>query len=849
MDTYNAVSTGFRGLDRVIDGLRLGDNVVWQVDSVEDYRRVVDPYVTRALADGRRVIYVRFANHPPVVLDTSGITVIELDPAEGFEHFATTLHHLVAREGQRVFYVFDCLSELLGHWHSDLMVMNFFSVICPWLFDLDTVAYFAITRNLHSFATIASIRHTTQVLFDLYLIDDKAYVHPLKVWERYSPTMFFPHRIVGDEAVSITSSGASARLFASLNRGTEQPDPWHVMLDRARDALFGMPDEQDAAKDLLMAMLIGREGRMVEMCHRHLNLADLLSIADREIGTGAIGGKSVGMLVARSVLENHPVGRFSERFEPHDSFFLGADLFYTYLVANDWWRLWSEHKTTEGYFSAAAELREVIRTGKFPTTVREQFMRMLEYFGQSPIIVRSSSLLEDNYGNAFAGKYDSVFCVNHGTPEERLQAFEEAVLTVYASAVSEDALAYRMNRDLVERDEQMAVLVQRVSGEYHSHLFFPHAAGVANSSNLYVWDPDTDSSAGMVRLVFGLGTRAVDRIQQDYARIVALDVPTRKALVDPADEARWSQHYVDVLHLTEGDHRTVPLTDLLDADIGAPWPLFATPDYQMLRLLRERGRRPKRQPMVLDFGGLLDGDFPRYLRSALRALEEAYDYPVDIEFTLNVADDGNWRINLVQCRPLQTRGLGKAVAVPELTADDDDFLFATHGNFMGGNVRLPIRYVVTVRPSAYLRMGQQDRYAVAREIGLLNRLLKDEDFMLMGPGRWGTTTPSLGVPVRFTEVCNASVLCEFTYVRGNFLPELSYGSHFFQDLVETGIFYVALFEGQAGTRLNERLILKQPNLLAELDPGGADLANTIHVAQFDGLELYSDIVSQRLVCR
>lgn len=842
------VSSGIPGLDRVIDSLRLGDNVVWQVDSIDDYRLVVAPFVRRARADDRRILYVRFATHQPVIDDLTGVTLVELDPAEGFESFATAVHQLVAREGLHAFYVFDCLSDLLKHWHSDLMVMNFFRVTCPWLFDVDTVAYFAVTRNLHSFATIATIRSTTQVLLDLYLIDDRTYIHPLKVWNRYSPTMYFPHRVAGEEAVSITSSGATARLFSSLHRRTEQPDPWHIMLDRARDALFGMPSEQEDAKDLLMAMLIGREGPMVELCRRYLNLADLVAIADREIGTGAIGGKSVGMLVARSVLETDPFGGYAERMEPHDSFFLGADLFYTYLVANGWWRLWSEHKTAEGYLSAAAELREVIRTGKFPMSIREQFMRMLEYFGQSPIIVRSSSLLEDNYGNAFAGKYDSVFCVNHGTPDERLQAFEEAVLTVYASAVSEDALTYRMNRNLVERDEQMAVLVQRVSGDHRGDLFFPHAAGVANSSNLYVWSSDTDPSAGMVRLVFGLGTRAVDRILLDYARIVALDDPSQKALVDSDDEARWSQRYVDVLHLIEGEHRSIPFTELAHTDIGAPWDLFARPDYQMIRRFRERGRRPKQTPMLLDFPGLLAGEFPEFLRSALRTLQEAYAYPVDVEFTLNALRDGTWRINLVQCRPLQTRGLGKAVRVPELE-NPRDCLLATEGHFMGGNVRLPLRYVIAVRPEAYLKLGQQARFAVGRRIGVLNKRLKGEDFMLMGPGRWGTTTPSLGVPVTFTEVSNASVLCEFTYTQGGFQPELSYGSHFFQDLVETGIFYVALFEGQRGTVLNEQRILERPNRLTDLDPSAGEWDQVIHVAEYERLELYSDVVSQRLVCR
>lgn len=844
----NRVSTGISGLDRVIDDLRLGDNVVWQVDTIDDYRRIVAPYVAQAQADGRDVLYVRFAHHAPVLDDLTGVELVELDPDEGFETFATAINHLVARAGDRAFYVFDCLSDLLDHWHSDLMVMNFFRVTCPWLFDLDTVAYFALIRNVHSFSTIASIRSTAQVLFDLYIIDDETYIHPLKVWERYAPTMYFPHRIAGDRAVSITSSGASARLFASLNRGVEQPDPWLVMLNRGRLALVGSITEQEPVRELLLAMLIGRGGPMVELCRRHFDLADLLAIADREIGTGAVGGKSVGLLVARAILENDPDGRLAERLEPHDSFFLGADLFYTYLVANGWWRLWSEHKTAEGYLSAAAELRAVIRTGKFPASVREHFMRMLEYLGQSPIIVRSSSLLEDNYGNAFAGKYDSVFCVNNGTPEERLRAFENAVLTVYASAVSEDALEYRMNRNLVERDEQMAVLVQRVSGDHRGSLFYPHAAGVANSSNLYVWDPDTDPSAGMTRLVFGLGTRAVDRNLHDYARIVRLDDPLQKSVVDHEDEARWSQRFVDVLHLIEGDHRTLPLTDLVGRDVGADWALFASPDYQTLRRLRERGRAPRRPPMLLDFAGLLRGEFPGYLQAALRALESAYAYPVDVEFTLNVAEDGSWRFNLVQCRPLQTRGLGTSVEVPELT-DPADCLFATRGNFMGGNVRLPLRYVVAVRPAPYLALGQRDRYAVAREIGFLNKLLKDEDFMLMGPGRWGTTTPSIGVPVTFTEVCNASVLCEFTYAAGHFLPELSYGSHFFQDLVESGIFYAALFDGHPGTVLNEQRLTCRPNVLATLNPRAVSLGDVLHVVRFDGLQLYSDVVSQRLVCR
>lgn len=847
MESFASASTGLRGLDRIIDGLRLGDNVVWQVDSLDEYRTMIQPFVAQAQREDRRIIYIRFGDHEPLVDPSDGVVVHRVDPTEGFESFATTVHQLLADEGRHAYYVVDCLTGLLNVWHSDLMVMNFFKVTCPFLYELDTVAYFALIRNKHTFATIAGIRETTQLLLDLYNIDDQIYVHPLKVWMRHSPTMFFPHQIQGDDAFSVTSSGASARLFASLNRKSDPPDHWQVLLDRGWAALEQGPQAQAEAKQLLTSVLIGRGGRMVELSLKHLSLADVLLVASREIGTGYIGGKSVGMLVARAVLDHDPRGRFADRLEAHDSYFVGSDLFYTFIVANGWWKLWTEHKTPEGYLSAGARLHELMRQGRFPPSIREPFLQMLEYFGQSPIIVRSSSLLEDNFGNAFAGKYESVFCVNQGTPEERYLAFEDAVRTIYASAVSEEALAYRLNRNLMHRDEQMALLVQRVSGDHHGEAFYPHVAGVGNSSNLYVWDPGIDMEAGMVRLVVGLGTRAVDRTFGDYAKIVTLDDPTRE--LKAGEGGRYDQRQVDVLSLSNNLFSTVALNELTTTDIGVDWGLFASPDQIALQRLRERGRPVTDVPRVLDFHRLLtETDFAALLREMLGAISAAYDYPVDIEFTANFAADNGFRVNLVQCRPLQTRGLGRAVEMPTLTGPEE-CLFATRGNFMGGNVRLPIDYVIMVRPKAYLGLGQRERYAVARRIGVLNNALRDRGTMIMAPGRFGTSTPSLGLPVHFTEICHASVLCELTYAAGGFQPELSYGSHFFQDLVESGIFYAAIFDGEADTVFNPKQVLQRENLLADIDPEALAMSEVIHVARFCDLELYSDVVSQRLVCK
>ena len=174
-------------------------------------------------------------------------------------------------------------------------------------------------------------------------------------------------------------------------------------------------------------------------------------------------------------------------------------------------------------------------------------------------------------------------------------------------------------------------------------------------------------------------------------------------------------------------------------------------------------------------------------------------------------------------------------------------LLRSTGNFMGGNVRLPLEYIVTVRPAAYLALSQQERYAVARGMGVLNKALHDKSFMIMAPGRWGTTTPSLGIPVHFSEISNAAVMAEFTYPDGGFIPELSQGSHFFQDLVESGIFYLAIFDHQPDVAFVPELVVKRPNRLTELVPELHDLVEVLHVASFDSMVLYSDIASQQVI--
>lgn len=849
MNLYDKVSTGLKGFDKVIDHLRFGDNVVWQVDSISDYKKMAHYFAESAKAENMNLIYIRFANHEPILDAIGEIKTYHVDARKGFEGFAMEIHNIIKGEGKRAFYVFDCLTDLLEYWHSDLMTGNFFKATCPYLYELDTVAYFAIKRNCHTYNTIAGIRETTQLLLDLYNINDKIYIHPLKVWQRYSPTMFFPHFIQDQKAVCITSSSDASELFNNINRGEIRLDYWNTIFSNAKRALNFSQRKQETVKKNLMKMLIGSESRMFQLCRRYFTLKDVLDIASREIGTGFIGGKSVGMLLARKILEVEGGDFFAPFMEPHDSFYIGSDVFYTYIVQNGWWRLRTKQKTPEGYYKYAAKLKEKLLHGTFPKDIQEQFIQMLEYFGQSPIIIRSSSLLEDNFGNAFAGKYESVFCVNQGTPKERYEAFEQAVRMVYASTMNEDALNYRMNRGLAERDEQMAILVQRVSGDRYGNYFFPHTAGVGNSSNLYVWDESIDMNAGMLRFVFGLGTRAVDRTDGDYVKVVCLDNPLRIPPMNHDDQKKFSQHRVDLLSLTENVLESKSLDEVLSLPLKADKNLFISIDRAAEMRMRERGYTNWKVPYLLDFKKLFtETKFITVMREMLSILSKAYDYPVDIEFTANFNKDNSFKINLLQCRPLQTKGLGKTVKIPELKNVKDCF-FSSTGNFMGGSVRLPIEYVVFISGKEYLKLSEQGKYEVARQIGLINRKIKGKNAMLVGPGRWGSTMPSLGVPVHFTELCNMKVLCEYSSKKEGFMPELSYGSHFFQDIVESEIFYVAIFDGYQGVIFNPEHILQKGNLLTSFLPDSDQFKDVIHIANTSGMQIYSDIVTQRLLCK
>jgi len=859
MNSPERASTGLRGLDEILDALRIGDNVVWRIDSIADYRSFVAPFVRASLQAGKRVVYMRFGRHEPLVQSAPNVVTYKLDALRGFESFASRVHAIITEEGRGAFYVFDCLSDLLSAWATDLMIGNFFSVTCPYLYELDTVAYFGLLRGSHSFKTTARIRETTQVMIGVHQWREAVHVHPIKVWQRHSPTMFLPHAQHEDRFLPVTSSCDATDLLSSISRrGTEssrrQLDYWDRLFLQAEDLLTtpGGGEAREQMIDQLCRLMIGREDRILSLARAYFSFEDLLQIKGRMIGTGFIGGKAVGMLLARRILLRDRDLDWEKHLEHHDSFFVGSDVYYSYIVHNGWWKLLMRQKTEDGYFEAAAELREKMRGGTFPEEIREALQQMLEYFGQYPIIVRSSSLLEDGFGNAFAGKYDSYFLTNQGSPEERCARLEEAVRAIFASTMSEDALSYRRQRGLDRQEEQMGLLIQRVSGSYRNHYYFPELAGVGVSYNTFVWSRELNPEAGMLRLVLGLGTRAVDRVEGDYPCIVALDSPLKRPHRGVEDTRRFAQRDVDLLNIESNQPETISMLELTRQPIDIDWQRYAVHDHEVTQKLAERGGKGQ-EAWLLTFDWLLSQtSFPELMQKMLKTVERAYRYPVDIEFTVNFDATGTTIINLVQCRPLQTKGVQQKIEMPE-DIDAERIFFASEGHFMGGSIAQPISRIIFVDPEEYSRLPLSDKYEVARLVGRLNKRIGDRNevpTLLMGPGRWGTSTPALGVPVTFSELNNITALAEIAFTGGNLMPELSFGTHFFQDLVEADIFYVAIFPEDAGCCFNRTWFNTLPNALEGLMPASSRYKRVVKVCNLPdgGLQLMADVVTQKLLC-
>lgn len=587
---------------------------------------------------------------------------------------------------------------------------------------------------------------------------------------------------------------------------------------------------------VLIKAMISDQLSFVRVAREYITVKDLKQIRAHRFGRGKIGGKAAGMYLAYKVLQRHGKQRgldIDRYLTIPESWYLASDVFYDFHASNGLFRYMNQkYKRPEQMMADYPQAYNAYLNSQLPADIGAQLEQFMEDVGNTPLIVRSSSLLEDNFDTSFAGKYDSFFLPNQGTVEENLRELERAIIKVYASVIRPEALIYRERMGLTDYDERMAVLIQKVEGQRHGRYYFPDFAGVGFSFNPYVWSKRIDREAGLLRLVAGLGTRAVDRVGSDYPRMVALSHPELRPEWGAPMLRRYSQHHIDVLDLEANDFKTLPITEVIGPKYPALPAVFSAAEDGSVRQINRPIMKMDPTEVVVTFDNMLTkGAFSEIMRESLSILEEAYRRPVDIEFAGQVVTTRPHpqpRIALLQCRPLSKRREGRSVEIPT-DIPEEDIIFTANQQVPHGCVD-DLRYIIYVDPRAYARIPQPHvRIEVGQVIGRLNHALAGKPFILMGPGRWGTSNIQLGVKVTYADIYNTRVLIEVAYSEDGSTPEVSYGTHFFQDLVEANIYPLPLYPDDPDSTYNEAFFQSAPNHLSEILPADVRYAAYIKV--------------------
>ncbi len=614
----------------------------------------------------------------------------------------------------------------------------------------------------------------------------------------------------------------------------------HILEALDRFDELGLDDRKLSAstRQVLRVSLVRRflseDTRFIGRARQWIEVHDFCEVGRRLVSTpgsrGKLGGKSSGLLLA-----SHIVRKAGSEFEDLKD----VKVPKTWYVTSDGILRFIEHNHLQDVFNRKYldidEVRreyphivQVFKNSHFPPEIVRGLSQALDDLGDHPLVVRSSSLLEDQVDSAFSGKYKSLFLANQGPKPRRLDALLDAVAEVYASVFGPDPIEYRAERGLLDAHEEMGIMIQQVVGRRVGPYFCPAYAGVAFSRNEFRWSTRIRREDGLVRLVPGLGTRAVDRVGDDYPVLLAPGQPGLRVNVSAQEILRYSPRRMDVVNLESGQFETLEVEDLVrrfGRDVPAVGQMVSV--YDDDGLLRPVGFdwNPERGTPVVTFEGLIRStDFVGRMRALLVLLAERMGGPVDLEF----ASDGT-DLYLLQCRPQSGHDDDRPTPLPHDVLPARVVFSAKR---FVSNGRIPdLTHVVYVDSEEYGKLPTlESLQEVARVVGRLNKLLPKRQFALLGPGRWGSRGDvRLGVPVTYADISNTSLLVEVARKRGGNAPDVSFGTHFFQDLVESRIRYLPLFPDDPGVVFNQAFLSGAPSVLGDLLPEYRQFARVVRV--------------------
>ena len=656
--------------------------------------------------------------------------------------------------------------------------------------------------------------------------------HTLKAiqkWIREEKSSFLVN-VLGDSKSSLNDiSDAIGRYHHLDPTGTELSVP-----------------RQKAFRVSLVRRMLSDQTHFINVAKNYFKVNDFYELLKRVItpakGSGKLGGKSAGVALADKILKASPKYKnLLEKIKTPKTWYITSDGSRSFLVYNNLEEVFDQkYKEIAQIQFEYPHVIQVFKNSHLPTEIVKGLALALDDFGDSPLIVRSSSLLEDGLGAAFAGKYRSVFIANQGTKQERLIALIDAIAEVYASMFGPDPIKYRAERNLLDFHEEMGIMIQEVVGKKVGQYYFPAYAGVALSKNDFLWSPRIKPEDGLIRLVPGLGTSAVDRVGDDYPALIAPGQPKLSVNATLEEQIRYSPKAIDVINLTTNSFETIELRKIM-SEIASEYPNIAEVmsilDNDRFRKIMPLLDNLEESNLVVTFDVLKkQTQFIEQMGAILNVLEDVLGVPVDVEF----ASDGD-DLYLLQCRPQSYGDEYEPVDIPA-NVSEENIIFSANRYVSNGLVK-GITHVVYVDPASYSKLGSREELLnVGRAVGKLNQLLPRRCFILMGPGRWGSRGDvKLGVNVTYSDISNTAMLIEVARKQGSYVPDLSFGTHFFQDLVEASIRYLPLYPDEHGNIFNEKFFSESANILNQLLPEFASLEDTIKVIDvtkaFNGQEL------------
>ena len=508
------------------------------------------------------------------------------------------------------------------------------------------------------------------------------------------------------------------------------------------------------------------------------------------IGDGSLGGKARGLAFIDSIIK--------KKLE-NDSFEgVTISIPRTVVLCTD---IFDEFMANNGLYQIALsaapdeEILQKFLEAKLPRRLMKDFISFFDVF-EKPLAVRSSSLLEDSHYQPFAGIYSTYMIPRSNDRREMLVNLSNAIKGVYASVFFSASKAYmNATRNVIDQ-EKMAVLIQEVVGEYHEGVYFPSFSGVGRSLNYYPIGHEKPED-GVAQVAVGLGKYIVDggtalRFCPKYPRAVLQTSTLDLAL-------KSTQTYFDVLAPNEGQN-TFTTDDSMNIEsknindfagnkaLNYMVSTYNATDDMLTDTNSGYGRR------VVTFANILrDNVFP--LAGAVDMMlnlgQQAMGRPVEIEFAgllnhnlMNSPEKGH--LYWLQIRPIIDR---RDMADDKiLDAPDSEFILKSDTALGHGTIDA-IDTLVYIKPDVFNNLDTQK---IAQEVAEINRRLTTEGryYVLIGPGRWGTSDPSLGIPVKWTDIANARVIAETTLE--NFNVEPSQGTHFFQNLTSFGVGYLTV---------------------------------------------------------